>query len=71
MMEEKNLEKEKCVFSTDITDQITCCKDGEFDYYGFPINICAEYPCNKIKEIREDVDKLRIDRHKKVGEANG
>lgn len=45
----------KCIFTTSIAEFLTCSKDGEFDEFGFPINICKDYPCEKFKElIKED-----------------
>jgi hypothetical protein len=40
-----------CTFSTDIADNLTCCTDGEFDDYGFPLNPCPQYPCKKYQDI--------------------
>ena len=45
----------RCCFSTDITDEISCSQDGEFDYYGFPINMCQQFPCAKYKELRQKI----------------
>lgn len=44
---------DRCCFSTDISDRITCDPKGEFDDYGFNKNKCDKYPCDKIKSIRE------------------
>jgi hypothetical protein len=41
----------KCVFSTDIGDNLSCSKDGEFDKYGFPIKKCEQFPCEKYNSI--------------------
>ena len=44
---------EHCFFSTAINDEITCSKDGEFDFNGFESHICRHYPCNKIIEMNK------------------
>lgn len=43
-----------CWFSHDISEILSCCKDGNFDDYGFPINVCPEFPCLKYKGLSED-----------------
>jgi len=50
----------QCYFSSDITEQLSCCKDGNFDNYGFPINICSEYPCKKYIDSVQSINK-RVD----------
>lgn len=47
---------DKCYFSTNIGDILSCCKDGEFDNNGFPINECEEFPCPKYDEFVKDID---------------
>jgi len=44
-----NNKDNKCIFSTDITETLSCCKDGNFDCYGFPINVCKEFPCQRTR----------------------
>lgn len=46
----------KCYFSTDISETLSCSKDGDFDYNGFPINDCKEFPCEKYKGIVKEVE---------------
>ena len=41
----------KCHFSTDITEAYSCCLDGLFDNYGFPINPCPHFSCSQYKEL--------------------
>jgi hypothetical protein len=38
--------KVDCYFSTDISETLSCCKDGNFDFYGFPENVCEKFPCD-------------------------
>jgi hypothetical protein len=56
-METKNY---KCSFSTSIAGQLTCSKDGNFDEYGFPINKCLLFPCEKLKKIYQTIKKNNI-----------
>ena len=46
-------------FSTNIADVLTCCLDGKFDYYGFPINVCKYFPCDKYERCWEKIIRLR------------
>lgn len=46
----------RCCFSTDITEQLSCSKDGKFDEYGFPINKCSQFPCEKYEHLRKKVE---------------
>ena len=41
----------KCMFSINIAEELTCSKDGEFDDYGFPVDICPLFPCKKYQEL--------------------
>lgn len=52
--------KKKCVFTTSIADTTECCKNGNFDFNGFPINECNEYPCNKLKNIRNEDKEINL-----------
>ncbi len=45
---------EKCYFSKDVTNKISCSKDGEFNFYGFELNVCEHYPCKKIININKN-----------------
>ena len=45
----------RCCFSTDISDELSCSQDGQFDYYGFPIKKCPQFPCAKYKELRQKI----------------
>jgi len=56
--------KTQCYFSTDIADNLTCCKDGEFTFNGYPINPCPEFPCEEYKTIVKDIETGR-----KIGEG--
>jgi len=47
----KNVVVTECHFSEDISETISCCRDGKFDDYGFPVNICKRFPCAKYKEL--------------------
>ena len=49
----------KCHFSTDITETLSCCLDRKFDEWGFAENICPEYPCDKYNQIVIDIEKHR------------
>lgn len=42
-----NNNMQKCYFSTSIDEELSCSTDGRFDEFGFPINICNDYPCKK------------------------
>jgi len=46
-------ESNKCCFSTCISDEMTCCKDGDFDFNGFPVSRCKHYPCNRIIDLNK------------------
>lgn len=46
----------KCYFTSDISETLSCCKDGNFDDYGFAENICPAYPCDKYKQIVADIE---------------
>ena len=41
----------KCTFSTDISETLSCSRDGKFDYYGFPEVVCELFPCEKYNKI--------------------
>ncbi len=43
--------KKGCVFSTDISETLSCCRDGQFDDYGFPKHFCKDFPCWKYLDI--------------------
>jgi hypothetical protein len=66
-MQESNCIKEadnNCCFSTGIDDSLTCCKDGLFDFNGFPINKCPEYPCNKYENVVTRLKEIEKERSK-------
>jgi len=44
-------EGSECCFTTSIDGNISCCKDGEFDFNGFAENICKHFPCEKFKNL--------------------
>ncbi len=44
---------EKCFFTTAISGEMTCSKDGMSDFNGFPEKICRHFPCEKIKELNK------------------
>jgi hypothetical protein len=44
--------KKKCVFTTNITEDLDCDPIGNFDNNGFPINRCEHYPCPKYLKIK-------------------
>ena len=50
---EKMLEQQvkTCTFSTNIADELTCSEDGNFDDYGFPVNICPFFPCERYQRL--------------------
>lgn len=52
----------KCYFSTDITEEISCSQDGEFDSNGFPTHTCPQYPCAKYKKLQQEIDSKRDNR---------
>ena len=45
--------KNKCCFSTDITEELSCSPTGDFDDYGFPVEPCKLFPCQRYKEIKQ------------------
>jgi hypothetical protein len=45
------MKKTECHFSTGICETLTCCRDGKFDAYGYPINKCKQYPCLKMQRM--------------------
>jgi hypothetical protein len=49
----------RCTFSTDITEKLSCSQDGEFDYNGFAIHDCPQYPCAKYKKLRQKIEEDR------------
>jgi DNA polymerase III sliding clamp (beta) subunit (PCNA family) len=51
------MKMDKCSFSTGIDDSLTCSKSGFCDL-GFPLEDCPEYPCEKHKELKEDLKKF-------------
>lgn len=53
MSEANMLERQviTCTFSTSIADELTCSEDGEFDDYGFPVNTCPLFPCEKYQRV--------------------
>lgn len=55
------MDENKCYFSTFVDDiTMTCCKDGKFDDYGFPINKCSESSkCNIIKNMNTKEEKRK------------
>ena len=46
----------KCYFTTDLSEMLSCSKDGKFDDYGIPISGCSEFPCEKYKGIVKEVE---------------
>lgn len=61
----------KCSFSTDITDDLSCCQDGEFDDHGFPIHDCPQFPCAKYKEMRQKIQDDRRAQQAKIALSEG
>ena len=55
LIERLGVKKPKCYFTTDISEELSCCSDGNFDSYGFPENICEQYPCEKFKKLCKDI----------------
>lgn len=55
--------KPKCYFSTGICETLTCCKDGDFDFYGYPVNDCPDYPCMYIKRVRLELHRDELKRN--------
>ena len=55
LIEPLGVKKPKCYFTTDISEELSCCSDGNFDSYGFPENICEQYPCEKFKKLCKDI----------------
>ena len=55
LIEQLGVKKPKCYFTTDISEELSCCSDGNFDSYGFPENICEQYPCEKFKKLCKDI----------------
>lgn len=43
----------ECFFTTAISDQMTCSKDGMSDFNGFTLHECRHFPCEKIKELNK------------------
>jgi hypothetical protein len=46
----------KCFFSSNIAEELTCSPIPEFDDLGFPIVYCDEFPCDKYKKIVPDIE---------------
>jgi len=46
-------DSEQCFFTTAINDEMTCSKDGMFDFNGLELHICKYYPCSKIIELNK------------------
>ena len=44
---------EKCFFTTAISGELTCSKDGMSDFNGFTIHECRQFPCEKIKKLNK------------------
>lgn len=55
----------KCFFSSDITETISCCKDGRFDKLGFAEDLCELYPCQKYKNLVDHLDEKERERNGK------
>lgn len=54
------MSKMKCYFSSGICESLTCCKDGLFDFYGYPKNYCKDFPCQRyVNLVRELEDSER------------
>lgn len=49
-----------CYFSTGICESLTCCKDNKWNKFGYPINDCPKYPCEKYKSIVLDIAQLQF-----------
>jgi len=49
-----------CSFTTNITDEIECDPNSEFDELGFSKNKCEEFPCKRYKELKVKIDKNKI-----------
>lgn len=51
------IEDRQCWFSTAIDEiTMTCSPKPDFDFNGFPVHECSQYPCEKIKEMQKAVD---------------
>jgi hypothetical protein len=64
MINKQDEKKPKCTFSTDITEQISCCQDGKFNDMGFPINKCPNFPCQKYKDLVSKINERRKEQDK-------
>ena len=54
----------RCCFTTAITDELQCDKDGNFDDLGFPVNRCPESKtCEKRKEALARHEQLLEEQH--------
>lgn len=58
----------KCYFTTDITEELSCCRDGNFDRNGFAENMCYLYPCDKFKKLCNYIREAELENH---SEARG
>lgn len=57
--------KNKCSWTTAITDELQCSLDGEFDDLGFPVNKCPERKtCGKRRQALADHEKLLEEQNK-------
>ena len=54
----------RCIFTTNIADELDCDPKGDFDYNGFPKNRCPEYPCQRYKDIAESIKQEEAKRPK-------
>ena len=52
---------ERCVFTSDIADGLSCDPKGDFDDNGFPLKQCEYFPCEKYKGIIEKISKEKIE----------
>jgi len=56
----------KCVFTTSIADTLECDPKGNFDDYGFPLQRCKLYPCEKLKEIIKSLNEIKREEGKTI-----
>jgi len=63
--------EDKCYFSTNIAEILSCCKDGKFDEYGFPNHTCQKFPCDKYLQICKDINKLEKENKKEENNNAG
>lgn len=46
----------RCYFSTDISEALSCSRDGRFDDDGLPISNCKEFPCEYYQRISREIE---------------